>query len=33
MRAPENYSAEQVRDMCLTWINFNGFSGETCGKC
>jgi alkaline phosphatase len=27
------YTPEEITDMCDTWANFNGFSGETCGSC
>jgi len=27
------YTAEDITEMCDTWMNFNGFSGETCGSC
>ena len=27
------YTAEQITEMWDTWVNFNGFTGETCGHC
>jgi hypothetical protein len=27
------YSANEIAKMCDTWQNYNGFTGEVCGKC
>lgn len=27
------YTSEEITNMCDTWVNFQGFSGETCSKC
>lgn len=27
------YTVEEVTEMCDTWANFNGFTGEVCSKC
>lgn len=32
-RAPSTYTPAEITEMCDTWHGFNGFSGETCGKC
>jgi hypothetical protein len=29
----EAYTVEQITEMCETWVNYNGFTGETCGMC
>ena len=27
------YTADEITEMCDTWVIFNGFSGEICSKC
>ena len=29
----DTYTSEEITEMCETWVNYNGFTGETCGKC
>ena len=27
------YTTDEITEMANSWRNYNGFSGETCGKC
>jgi len=29
----KQYTANEITEMSDTWQNYNGFTGETCGKC
>lgn len=27
------YTAEEITEMCDTWVNYQGHTGESCGTC
>lgn len=30
---PLGFTADEIAEAADTWVNFNGFTGATCGKC